>query len=369
MSRSPQNEYLPEVVSAPGETLREILDERGMTQTQLADRTGRPKKTINEIVKGKAAITPETALQFELVLGIPADFWNQRESNYREYLARKEEQERLSDAIDWLQELPVNQLAKFGWVQKYKNKALQVREMLRFFGVASPQQWRDVHSVPQAAFRKPATLKGKAGSIASWLRAGVIRAENIQCEPFNKDEFINVLLGARRLTKAEFSEASVELAAKCSQVGVAVVFVPQIPGAGVSGATRWLTKEKAIIQLSILYKTSDHLWFTFFHEAGHIILHGKKEVFLETKSPYKAVYEDEANRFASELLIPKLAYQDFLSREVFTKKAVIEFANRIEIDPGILVGRLQHDRKILFRSLNNLKTRLEWSEPSGQTKN
>ena len=74
-----RNEYRPSEVSPPGDTLKEILDDRGLTQAELAERMGRPKKTINEIIKGKAAITPETALQLELVLGIPASFWTARE--------------------------------------------------------------------------------------------------------------------------------------------------------------------------------------------------------------------------------------------------------------------------------------------------
>ena len=91
MASSAKNEYYPDYVSPPGETLREILEDRGVSQAELAIRTGRPKKTISEIVNGKAAITPETALQLELVLGIPADFWNAREQHYREYLARLEQ--------------------------------------------------------------------------------------------------------------------------------------------------------------------------------------------------------------------------------------------------------------------------------------
>jgi addiction module HigA family antidote len=99
MYRARRNEYLPETVSPPGETLQELLDERHMTQVQLADRTGRPKKTINEIIKGKAPITPETALQLERVLGVTASFWNARESHYQQYLAREHEREQLTGRL------------------------------------------------------------------------------------------------------------------------------------------------------------------------------------------------------------------------------------------------------------------------------
>src|ERR1035438_10206680 len=106
MSEQIQNQYVPDVVSPPGETLLELLESRRMSQAELADRTGRPKKTINEIVRGKAAITAETALQFERVLGIPASFWMAREQNYREALARCEELSTLESQSEWLETVP-----------------------------------------------------------------------------------------------------------------------------------------------------------------------------------------------------------------------------------------------------------------------
>lgn len=97
MSNAIQNQYTPDYVSPSGETLQEILEEHGMSQAELAERTGRLKKTINEIINGKAAITPETALQLERVLGIPASFWNNRERQYREALALIEEEKCLQE--------------------------------------------------------------------------------------------------------------------------------------------------------------------------------------------------------------------------------------------------------------------------------
>lgn len=95
--KEPNLLYSPNKISAPGVTLFDILEERTMTQADLAQRTGRPLKTINEIIKGKAAITSETAIQLERVLGTPAAFWNQRETNYRAYLARQKELENLTE--------------------------------------------------------------------------------------------------------------------------------------------------------------------------------------------------------------------------------------------------------------------------------
>ena len=112
MNSTIKNQYTPDYVSPPGETLEEILEEKGMTQTELAERTGRPKKTISAIINGKAAITPETALQLERVLSVPATFWNNRERQYKEALVYQEENKQLKKLVSWLKQIPVRDMIK-----------------------------------------------------------------------------------------------------------------------------------------------------------------------------------------------------------------------------------------------------------------
>jgi addiction module HigA family antidote len=282
MSNAPRNEYLPELVSPPGETLQELLDGRHMTQAQLAERTGRPRKTINEIVKGKAPITPETALQLERVLGVPAGFWIARESHYQECLSRDHEGKALACYTGWLREIPVAEMAKLGWIERHKDDVQQMREVLSFFGVASPRQWEQVVLKPQVSFRHAKTFESSPTHLAAWLRRGEIEAQDIVCSTFDRSSFESALVEARGLTiESDLKTLKERLQEICARSGVAVVFVRQLPRSRVSGATRWLSPTKAIIQLSLRYRTDDHLWFTFFHEAGHILLHGKRDVFIE----------------------------------------------------------------------------------------
>jgi HTH-type transcriptional regulator/antitoxin HigA len=363
MTRPIANEYAPDSMSPPGETLQELLEERGMSQAQLAERTGRPKKTINEIVHGKAAITPETALQLERVLGVPANFWSNREANYREHLARKEEQHHLSKRIGWLKELPLAFMIKKGWIRKHTNKVEQLREVLMFFGVSSPAEWGHVFEGQRAYFRQSSAFEIHRGSVAAWLRQGEIQARLNAAEPFDKDTFVSMLQDVRPFTKESPQVFEAALPALCAKAGVVAVFVPAPKGCRASGATRWVSKSKALIQLSLRYKTDDHLWFTFFHEAGHLVKHGKKEVFLETNKRAQGVKEDEANRFAADLLTPPDDFRNFVKRSEFTKAAIIEFANAIDIAPGIVVGRLQHEKLLQWNSnCNDLKKHFRWKD-------
>lgn len=371
MSRAVQNEYLPEKVSPPGETLSELLDERHMTQVQLADRTGRPKKTINEIIKGKAPISPETALQLERVLGVPASFWNARESHYQEYLARTHERELLARHTDWLKELPIAEMAKLGWIERRRDAVEQIREILCYFGVATPRQWDEVFLKPQVSFRHARAFKSSPAHLGAWLRRGEIAAQTIECAPYDRGTFEAALHKARRFTIDSDLKALREI---CAQSGVTVVFVPQLSKSRVSGATRWLSPTKALIQLSLRYRTDDHLWFTFFHEAGHILLHGKRDVFIEyvakakdpqlPQDPSTAKEEAEADAFASEFLIQsdKLnRLQEDALRKRISEEKVRRLAEDLGIAPGIVVGRLQYLGWLPYTHLNKLKRRFSWS--------
>lgn len=363
------NQYTPDIVSPPGDTLLDILEERNMSQAELARRMGRPIKTINEIVRGKAAITSETALQLERVLNVRADFWNSREQIYRQYLARIEEEERLRQQLDWASQFPINAMVKLGWVEAVDDALLQCIQLLQFFGIASPGQWETVWDKCLVNYRKAKTFESSPYALSAWLQQGGRMAQEIECNSFNPQVFRELLTGPiRELTQMppeQFQETLVDLSA---QAGVAVVFLPQIPGARVSGATRWLSSDKALIQLSLRYKKDDHFWFTFFHEAGHILLHGKRDVFLESEDALgESEKEGEADSFAARTLIPPDKMHWFIQNKVQAGRypsqvSVQQFAQEIGVSPGIVVGRLQHDEILPFTHLNGLKQTFTWNE-------
>lgn len=364
MSREMQNQYVPDYVSPPGETLLELIEGLGMSQAELAQRMGRPKKTVNEIIRGKAAITPETALQLERVLGASAEFWNNRERNYRQYLARSRDNQNLAEQVGWIQDFPLKAMIELGWIQAYDDEIEQLYEMLRFFGIASPKQWDDIWQKLPVAFRRSTAFQSDAKALSAWLRQGEIEAQQINCRPHNAEAFRQRLSGEiRALTLQPPEIFQSELVRVCSLAGVAVVFVPQLPKARVSGATRWLNRDKALIQLSLRYRTDDHLWFTFFHEAGHILLHGKRDVFLEEDGK-KNEKEREANEFARKILIPSKDLKHFLKQKKpspRSKDGIRQFAAKLGIAPGIVVGRLQHDEVIPYKNCNELKVTFTWA--------
>jgi addiction module HigA family antidote len=357
------NQYVPDVTSPPGETLAEILADRGMSQAELAERMGRPKKTINEILGAKAELTSETALQLERVLGIPASFWSNLERNYRDSMARAQERKQFSLHAKWPDQFPLGQMAKLGWIARKAGPAEAVGELLSFFAVSSIDQWEARYQNEAVAYRRPAKFEPDVYALTAWLRAGEREAESIECGAFDAEGFRSALAQARRLTLEGDPELFVPALRDLSRAcGVAVVFIPELAGSRACGVTRWLSPTKALIQLSLRYKSNDHLWFTFFHEAGHVLLHGKREIFLEIAKGRvgNAEREAEADRFAAEMLIPRKDFARLLELAPFSERAVRAFAKETAVAPGIVVGRLQHDKHLPYSHLNKLKLWYTW---------
>jgi addiction module HigA family antidote len=358
--------FAPDWVSPPGSTVADLLEERGWTQQALAQRSGFTTKHISLLINGKAPITEDTAVKLERVLGSTMRFWMTREAQYREALARLEERKVLLAKAEWLQRLPIKEMVRFGWIRLFENKGDQVRECLRFFGVATVDAWERQYSDPLVAYRASNKHSKDVGAVAAWLRQGEREAEQIACEPFDKSVFRQVLSDARRLTNENDPSVFVpRLVEACAQAGVAVVLVPAPKGCPVSGATRWLGADKALLMLSLRHKSNDHFWFSFFHEAGHLLLHGKKLLFVEVDNRIDSEDEDQADAFAGSWLISSTDAAQ-LSSVPRTIQGVQAFAKRIGIAPGIVVGRMQKDALLPWTHLNGLKVRYQWDHERQQ---
>ena len=355
-------QFDPKWVSPPGDTILDLLEENGWSQTEFAERAGYTPKHVSLVINGKASITQDTALRLEKVLGGSVDFWLFREAKYREALARENERASLEAQGGWLRELPLAHMVKSGWVLRTSNKARQVSECLAFFGVASVDVWRQKYAKPLslAFFKASQTQEMNLAAVAAWFRQGEKAATRLQCGPFDKTRFMSELRDLRRLTNESEPEVFIpELTKACARAGVAVVLEPAPKGCPVTGATKWLTRDKAVLMLSLRYKSNDHLWFAFFHEAGHLLLHGKKSLFLELNRGMVGSMEEEADAFASDILISP-EHAELLPYLAHRHDEVAAFSEKIGVAPGIVVGRMQHDGVLPRNFLNKLKVRYRW---------
>lgn len=363
--------FAPDWVSPPGDTILELIEERGWTQSELAKRLGYTEKHVSQLLNGKVPLTDEAALRLERVLGSNAGFWLAREAKYREHSARIAAAQAQSDWVSWLDELPLKELMASGAIPKVRNDAKHkpglVDACLRFFGVASPDDWRVHYGGMQVAFRRSRAEQSDIAAISAWLRLGEQQVEKLDGPKYDKGRFEKALKTIRNLTCEAPNVFEPRIRKSLFDAGVTLVLVPAIPRAHVSGVARWLGPTRPLIQLSLYGKSNDKFWFTFFHEAAHILLHAnskeeKKSVFLDDPNASRSddPQEHEANRWAGDWLIPA-QYSDALVG-LRSKAAVQSFARQLGIHAGIVVGRLQHDGLIEPSWMNDLKQSFRFKE-------
>jgi HTH-type transcriptional regulator/antitoxin HigA len=350
--------FCPDWASAPGETILDILHERNISEKEFARRLGHTYEEAKHLLQGRSTITIAIARRLERFLGASVEFWMSRDFQYRQDIARLHVADK-----QWLAELPVGDMIKFGWLNPVPHPMAEVATCLSFFDVPSIRAWREKYADLQkvAAFRTSPSLDSRPAAVAAWLRQGEIEAEAIDSSPWNAKHFQESLTYIRSLTREKNPSRFIpELQKHCASSGVAIAIVRAPSGCRASGATRFLSQTKALLQLSFRYLTDDHFWFTFFHEAGHLLLHGKNDLFLEGLEGASA-REEEANEFAAHTLVPPESRSALLNLTA-DKRVVIRFAMRLGISPGIVVGQLQHLGKIRHNQLNSLKRRFEWED-------
>ena len=345
----------------PGETLSEEIEARGMSQRELAERTGRPEQAISEIINGKKAITAETALQLEKVLGISAAAWVNLEADYRETLARIREAEELKEQEGQLNAFPVKEMKQRGLLPQTRDKRDLLRALLRFLGVASFDALR-ARQAGVLGYRITPAARVSPGALDVWMREGELAAAGIETQPYDQRRFMLVLRELRALTTESWDVAYPRMVEICAGAGVALVITRSYPKSGASGVARWLVPDKAMIQLSTRRNYVDMFWFSLFHEARHVLDRQRKRVFVNGINDQPAE-EAAADEFASHFLIPEAAYQAFTKeRNRLSKRAVSSFAASVGVHREVVVGRLQNDQIIPRSHMNDLRRRFVWKE-------
>jgi HTH-type transcriptional regulator/antitoxin HigA len=354
-------EIYSDLAVPPGMYLTEVAEEMGMSQAELARRMGRPVQAISEIANGIKSITPDTALQLEQVLGVPAQVWTGLEAEYQLTKARNEASEQIEQETDLAVRFPYPEIAKYGWVKPTRKRMEKVVELRRFFGVASLRNLQGVRAYAPA-FRQSAKAEVSHEALVAWLRVGALEAEKIETEPFDNVKARATLQGLRHLTLEEPGVFLPKLGQQLAEAGIAFVLLPHFPKTYTNGATFWANPTKAVLMMTLRGSWADIFWFSLFHELGHILLHDKRHTFLEDglDDPKWKKQEDEADEFSQKILIPPASWRAFLKVRDFSAENIVSFANKTSIAPGIVVGRLQHDG-LLPLNHHIHRTRYKWA--------
>lgn len=345
----------PDYVVATGDFIAEWMEDEGVNAAELARRLGVTRKHVSELLSGKAPLSHPLALALERVTGVPARIWNQYESGYRSDLARVQESQELEGQFEQAKTFPLVFLRKFGYITApAKDRVETVRQLLRILEVANLHAFDTTWAQGSVAYRRAVVGRDDAPAIATWLALAERHREQLREVPiFDRTALEALVPQLRELTIGEPIRAIDDAVAALREVGVVLCFIPAVPGLGIHGATRWFNGHP-IIQLSLLWKSEDQLWFTLFHELGHVLLHGERDLYLNGEE--RAV-EDEANKYAADVLIP-VEYVHLLPRKR-NIRAIKALADELGVAPGIVLGRAQRESKD-YKWGHTLKRKIEF---------
>ena len=341
------------IATPPGATIKEQLDDRGMSQKEFASRMDMSEKHISHLINWEVRLTPDVAYRLEMVLGLPARFWSNLEAIYREKLAKVEAENALDTDIELAKKFPYKEMAKNGWVpdtQKVEERAINLR---KFFEVVQLKWLTNNNLIPNIACRRLSITEKADFALIAWVQRAKLVSREITTGPINLDELMKQVPKIRAMTTEDPSVFCPELFRLLSNCGIALVLLPHIGGSFLHGAT-FYDKNKIVIGLTLRGKDADKFWFSLFHEIGHILLgHLNQETEIDDNA------EVAADQYARDTLIAPSMFQSFVNQGIFTKDAILTFSESIGIDPGILVGRLQKEGYIEFSWHNDLKTKYE----------
>ena len=345
----------------PGETIKEVLEERQMNQEELAIRTGFSPKHVSEVVNGKKGISPSFAKSLEYVFGMPASFWINLQGIYdKEILEYKEQEEIDENEVSIVKSLKslINYAENMGIMTKTKNIISQIIELRNICKVNNLTYINNLVT-SQVAFRKSQTIETNVYVLYVWLRICELIAEksNIVNE-YNTEKLTANINNIKKCMFLEINKAIEELKRIFAECGITFQVVKNFKGAPVQGFIKKINN-RIILSMTIRRSFADEFWFTLFHEIGHLLNGDIVSTQFIDYADSKSDMEDKADKFASNTLINEEDYNQFIEKSELTEKEIIEFARTQEVQPFIVVGRIQKEKND-FKFCYRLKTRYKW---------
>ena len=340
------------IATPPGATIKEQLNDRGMSQKEFAARMDMSEKHISKLINGEVQLTTETAVRLEMVLGVPAKFWNNLEAIYREKIIKAEAENAMDADIEMAKQFPYNEMAKLGWVpmtRDAKEKAVNLRkyfEVVELSLIGSEQ-------ITRIACRRLAITEKSDLALMAWAQEAKIKARGIRTAPINIRGLISAMPEIRKMTVLNPREFCPQLKKRLAECGIALVFLPHLKGSFLQGAS-FMDGNKIVVGLTARGKDADRFWFSLFHELAHIVLGHAGQQNGTTEDDEKA-----ADQWAGDTLILPEDFDTFRRNRDYSKRSVLQFADAQGIAPGIVVGRMQLEGMIQYSMLNNLKKKYE----------
>ncbi len=345
------------IATPPGATIKEQLNDRSMSQKEFASRMDMSEKHISKLINGDVQLTPETAVRLEMVLGVPAKFWNNLEAIYREKIVKAEVENAMDADTEIAKEFPYSEMAKFGWVPETRNAKEKVIYLRKYFELVELSLLGS-NQITRIACRRLAITEKSDLALMAWAQEAKLKARDIQTAPINIKGLIATIPEIRKMTVLKPKDFCPQIKKCLANCGIALVFLPHLKGSFLQGAS-FMDGNKLVVGLTARGKDADKFWFSLFHELAHIVLGHVGQA--------SGISEDDervADRWSADTLITPEDYETFKRDSDYSEKSVLQFAKDQGIAPGIVVGRMQLEGIINYNMLNNLKEKYKISYSS-----
>lgn len=354
-----------DLIIHPGETLEEILEDRGMSQKELAIRTGVTEKHVSTVIRGKKNISVAYARKLEYALGIPASFWMNLQSNYdRELLEFEEVNEITRVELDVLKNLKdiIAYLKKLKIMEEDDSPANQVLDLRTILAVSNLTAIPDLsyNAVYRAQISKNVNVDSYV--LFAWQRICEILTANIKIADMpDLNKLKESIPRIKRLMFSDGDEIHQRLRDIFAECGIAFEIVKHFKGAPVQGFVKKDESGRMIMCMTIRQSFADIFWFSLFHEIGHILNGDIKQRFVDFTS-VKSDIEQKADSFAGNVLIDFERYKIFVNQRDFSLDAIRRFALENQVKSYIVIGRLQSDGLLEWNQFGSEKIRYRWAE-------
>lgn len=340
------------IATPPGATIKEQLNDRGMSQREFAARMDMSEKHISKLINGDVQLTPETAVKLEMVLGVPAKFWNNLEAIYREKLVKAEAENAMDTDAEIAKQFPYSEMAKFGWVPKTREVKEKVVNLRKYFEVVE-LSLLESEQITRIACRRLAITDKSDLALMAWAQEAKLKARDIPNAPINIRGLISAMPKIRKMTVLKPQEFCPQIKKCLADCGIALVFLPHLKGSFLQGAS-FMDGNKIVVGLTARGKDADKFWFSLFHELAHIVLGHVGQPNGTSEDDEKA-----ADQWSADTLIPSEDFEAFRKGGDYSESTVLQFAKAQGIAPGIIVGRMQSEGMIKYSVMNDLKEKYE----------
>lgn len=353
-----------DLIIHPGETIADVLEDRGITQTELASRAGVSPAYVSNVIAGEKGISANFAMGLEYALGVPKSFWLNLQANYEAELLEVNEEQTITDeerkVREDLKDI-VKYLRKQGKMLIGENKdesILSLRKVLQISNITNLKEM-----IPTGAFRMAGNAAVNPNVLGAWIRLCQLAGNDKTISAKFEKKYTNDLIQEiKSIMCCKNAELQRDLKNVMEKYGIDFSVVKNFRGAPVHGYIS--QKNDGIYQmvLTIRGAFADIFWFSLFHEIGHIVNGdiGKNLKFLDYGNDYDK--ELAADLFASNMLLSPESYKAFIQRNDFSIEAICRYAESQHVMPYIVIGRLQKEKYLAYTMYSKYKLRYKWSD-------